>query len=116
MQNHHSPFGGRRVNFKPVLEGFKPQSQGDGSPNCTMSTVNGVLQQLKLWLEYSVINTRGQFIYQGFNIIPQVLKGGLQKKTQCQKQTTRIPSMLVDFCSSMHEMEDTFKMEFKIPS
>jgi len=45
-----------------------------------MSTVNGVLQQLKLWLEYSVINTRGQFIYLGFNIIPQVLKGGLQKK------------------------------------
>lgn len=43
------PFGGQIVNYRPLLEGFKPQSW-DGSPEHSMSTINGVLQ----WLSYGL--------------------------------------------------------------
>jgi hypothetical protein len=87
--------------------GFQTIITGDGSPEHPMSTINGVLQWLQLRLRYSVINTREHSVcWRGGGVV--FLKDTSEKPMS--KTIRRIPSMLVDFHSSTHEMEDTLNM------
>lgn len=92
---------------------FQTTVKGGGSPERSLSTINGELPWLGLG--YLVRNTGGQIICWDFQHYSTCLKRSASAEPVSNRSTRRMPSVLVDFYSSTHETGDTFKMEFNRP-